>query len=150
MINNILTKFHSASIHIVGDFNINYWLVHTNKTDGEGNYFSIVYELAQIIKEPAHDTDATGHKVNLLKIFLTCFPGKCLANVLLPTRDARPSSTDMFKLIASQSSLDFPFPRMTFRYTKEDWKSFRSYLTEAPHSKFFMFTATKDAALVYE
>lgn len=55
-IDNIITEFPSPSIHICGDFNIHHkkWLIHSNKTNEEGNYyrdFSITYEQTQIIEE---------------------------------------------------------------------------------------------------
>lgn len=104
-INNILAKFHSSSIHIFGDFSIHhkYWLVQANKTDEEGSHLSIVYVLSQIIEEPTHVTDAIGHKVNLLNLFLAYVPEKFLAKVLPPIRDVRPSPREVFRLIANQS-----------------------------------------------
>lgn len=39
--------------------------------------------------------------------------------------------------VKTKASLDFPFYRIIFRYSKEDWDSFRSYNADAPLWKFF-------------
>lgn len=151
-IDNILTQFPSASFHNCGDFNIHHkeWIVHSNKTDFEGRYcrdYSIAYELTQIIGEPTC-VQTTCHQVNILNLFLTSCPDKCLTKVLPPL------GTSVHSLISVQfnakpmTSCDVPLYRMIFHYLKADWDNFCSYIMEAPLPNFFKYIASKNAALI--
>ena len=86
-IDKILVNNPSANIHVCGDFIVHHeeWLVHSNKTDPECrycHYFSVAYELSQIIYFPTHIPDVVGQYPNLLD--LNTYPDLCSAYVSSP------------------------------------------------------------------
>lgn len=74
-IDDILSDYFLASIHIGGDFNIYHkkWVVHSLLTDEEAKYchdFSVAYDHTQIVDKPTRVPDTTGYHAKLLDFFL--------------------------------------------------------------------------------
>lgn len=91
-IDNILSDYPSATIHICVDFHIhhNEWLVHSNITYEEGKYwhdFTITYELTQIMHMLTRFPNIAGQYAKFLEHFLTSCTDQCSVEVLPPTLD---------------------------------------------------------------
>ena len=154
-IDTILSDYPYADIHVCGDFNVHHeeWLVHSNKTDKEGRHcrdFAIAYGLSQIVKEPTHIPDVDGQFHSLLDLFLTSCHDRCVSSVLSPLGSSDHSVVSVKIESKLKETSDVPFHRTVFRYSKADWDSFRSFITDAPLPTIFKSGACKAATYISE
>ena len=154
-IDSILLDHPHAEIHVCGDFNVHHeeWLVHSNKTDLEGRHchdFAIAYGLTQIVTEPTRVPDVASHFPNLLDLFLTTCPDRCVSSVLSPLGRSDHSVVSVEIDTQLKETSDIPFHRTVFRYSKADWDGFRSFIADAPLSIFFKSGACKVASFLSE
>ena len=153
-IDEILSDYPSANIHICGDFNVHHkdWLTHSRVTDPEGIEcfnFSVAHDLTQIVSTPTRLPDVDTHFASLLDLFLTSCPEVC-ATSILPPLGSDHCVVSVTVNIPPKMTQEIPFHLTVYRYSDADWDSFRTFVADTPRSFIFNNHPTKVASLVSE